>query len=329
MSMSVTPGQAIGGHRDWVSAVAFSPRGDQFVAGNRGGGLAVYRRTDSGLFEMGPAIVVPPFSESSRPRIVSVAWTPGGEYIAVSEGGNLRLRRPDDLSEVTSRFGGLRAVGIGGSGAWLAELGQAGVSTANLPDLSPRGWSHSVYRGSFEYFSAKALGVDPTGPLVAVADDGGQDETAMAAITDRGTPQVSLINVDSGERAVIETGEHVHALVFDQWRDRLITGTYTDIGFWTPDGGPLARFTPYPDQYPDAVVVTPNAIVTTPGRSGRSIELWHPETFDLLGRVDGPASVRYGWVAAAPGGQTLLTSEYVQGRSKGKNYGIRVWDVAS
>lgn len=221
-----------------------------------------------------------------------------------------------------SSIGDLRPIGIGGDGTWLAELGEDGVSIAELPDLRHR-QSHYVRRGDFECFSTGALGVDPSGPLVAVADDGGRDETEMALILDQGTPQVTLIDTGSGERVVIEVGEYVHTLVFDRWRDRLLTATYTDVGVWTRDGRPLARFAPYLDRYPQAVVVTPDAIVTTPAVPVSSVELWHPETFEPLGRVDGPDSARYGWLAAAPDGQTLLTSEYAEGGG----YGIRVWDV--
>jgi hypothetical protein len=108
MSMSVAPGHVVGGHQRPVATAAFSPAGDRFVAGDLGGGLAVYRRIDRGRFETVASIRVPPSSQFSWPRIASVAWTPDGESIAVSECGSLRLRRPDDLSEVIGRFGGLR-----------------------------------------------------------------------------------------------------------------------------------------------------------------------------------------------------------------------------
>ncbi|HEX4832878.1 MAG TPA: WD40 repeat domain-containing protein [Trebonia sp.] len=328
MSVSVVPGQVVGAHRDRVNGAAFSPDGDQFVAGDQAGGLAVYRRA-GGLFEAAASIRVPPYSANSRPRVTAVAWSPDGEHIAVSEGGSLRLRRPAGLAELASAFGGLRAIGIGGGGRWLAELGQSGVSVAELPSLRHLA-SHHVYRGDFEYFRADALGVDPAGSLVAVADNGGQDETAMGLIENQGAPQVTLIDVHNGARVAIEAGHFIYTLVFDQWRDRLLTATSIDIGTWTRDGQPLGRFAPYPPQparnhHPRAVVVTPFAVITTPDVTAHSVELWHPETFAPLGRADGPDTAGYDWMAAAPDGRTLLTPEV----SKGSGYGIRVWHVTN
>jgi hypothetical protein len=152
----------------------------------------------------------------------------------------------------------------------------------------------------------------------------------MGAIKNQGPPQVTLIDVNSGARVAIEVGHFIYTLVLDQRRNRLLTSTNRDIGVWTRDGQPLGRFAPYPplptrNRHPQAVVVTPFAVVTTPDVTACSIELWHPETFAPLGRVDGPDSARYGWMAAAPDERTLLTSEVI----KGRGHGIRVWHVSN
>lgn len=332
--MRLVAGEVVAGHRSWITSVAFSPDGDGFVAGDHSGGLVVRERRGraghSG-FEVTAKVQVAPYGRYSRPAIRSVAWSPDGGYVAVEEGGNLRLRRSVDLAAIASESSGGTAIGIGGNGAWLALLGYRSVRVFELPGLTLRAVHLISPRDEYEYFDVKALGVAPRGPLVAVSDDGGSDETAMGMRLRGGAPQVTLIDVDRGEPvAVIESSRYVNTLVFDPWRACLYSVTFEDIGVWQQDGQLLRRIPLYPRDGssggPGTCVATPSGIVTTgtvDGNRRATLDLWEPHGFELSASTQVPTGFPPNWIAAAPDGRTLLTPESIDRN----NFGVRVWTV--
>ncbi|HEY1487646.1 MAG TPA: WD40 repeat domain-containing protein [Micromonosporaceae bacterium] len=313
--MQLIAREAIGGHRRFVRAAAFSPDGARFATGDRGGDVIVRGRS-------APEIRV------GGADIRALAWTPCGEHLVVLDYPYVRVRRADDLSEVAAERRGGTALGIGGDGTYAAVLGETSAQIVGLPGLVDRGWC-SVYRSGYEYFSASAFGVDPRGGYIAISDDGGSTEAAMAPPLDHGIPQTTLFDVDSREAiARIEAGEYVHTLIFDPWRDRLVVGAHGGlVDIWRRDGSEmLHRFHPYPDKAHWAVAVTPLGILTVRGSGDvppATLDLWHPETFELLASAEVPRRFPPRLIVASPDGRTLLTEENL-----GSNdYGVRVWTV--
>lgn len=337
--MQLIPGQVLGGHNSHVRPPFFSPDGARFAAGDRTGGLIVFERNGAES-EAGFAAAAQIQTQSHGRFSLStvgtgVAWSPCGALLASNEGDGLRTRRPHDLSEVGVATGfPFGPIVFGGGGNWLAVLGDGAVVIVDFPTLERRGY-HFLERGGFEYFHTLGMAADPAGSLIAVGCDGGRDETAMGALLDSGTPQVSLLDAERGAIVgAIEQGDQVDQLAFDSWRGQILTAAYDEIRFWLQNGELVRRFRPYENlsippydklsikPYNElaisAFAVTERWLVTSPDTPvGRAcLELWDAVTLDLLTTAPIPGGLRPDWIVASPDGQTFLTP------------GIRVWTVS-
>jgi WD40 repeat protein len=309
--MRIIPGKVCGGHRESIHPVSFSPDGDRFVAGDQGGGLIVRSREGDLLAKT----VVEAAGPHSRPQVKSVAWSPDGSRIGVHEHGAVRLRGADDLVEESHQKNlGTGRLAFAGGGRWLAALSASSVAVRGVPELDDRGL-HLLARGGYEYFTCGSLTADPDGPIIAVGDDGGCDETAMGMKLASGEPQVTLI--DAGGKAIVgavERGHPIHELVFDRWRRRLLVLTFGgEVGVWSPDGAAVTRFTPYPGNYVRSLAVCERWIATVPNAApvgSPTLDFWNPSTYERLDTV--PLQRRAGpsWIVASPDGGTLVMPEY-------------------
>lgn len=319
--MRVTPGPVSGGHSALIERASFSPDGERFVAGDGNGGLIV--RTRDG--EITAKVRVPRAGATSSAQVRAVAWSPDGSRIAVEEYGSVRLRRPADLAEEAEakRIGG-GPLAFGGGGRWLALLSGDSLSVRGVPAFDDFGL-HLLRRGSYEYFSADMLAVDPHGFLIAVADDGGCDETAMGARTAQGEPQVTLIDAERRvQLRAIERGHPIFALEFDPWRGRLLTVLHRDVGAWSRKGEAIARFAPYPGSYARSLAVSEQWIATAPSTGERArIDFFDPDTYARLATVDLPGPVAPRWIAASADGGTFVTPELPHNR----DFAVRIWTV--
>jgi hypothetical protein len=250
-----------------------------------------------------------------------VAWSPCGSLIAAIEENSVRLRHAADLSEAgaVAEYIGKGPMALGGDGTWLAVLSEGSARILEFPGLEPR-HLELLGRGGFEYFHVRALAGDPHGPLIAVSDDGGRNETAMGAALDRGVPQVTLFDVDRrAVTGVIEEGQHVHRLAFDPYRGFILTAAYHEMGVWTPGGELAQRFRPYEGLSVRAFAVSERWLVTCPDApvgQGR-LDLWDASSFEHLATAEVPRRVSPDWIAASPDGRTLLVSESVADNESG------------
>jgi WD40 repeat protein len=320
--MRVTPRPVSGGHTAFIERASFSPDGERFVAGDGNGGLIV--RTRGG--EITAKLRVPPAGRYSKPQVRAVAWSPDGSRIAVHEYGGVRLRRPADLAEEAQEKSiGNGPLAFGGGGRWLALLSSgASLYVRGVPAFDDLGF-HTLSRGSFEYFSADMLAADPHGPLIAVGDDGGSNETAMGATTARGEPQVTLIDADRRVQVgAIERGHPTFGLEFDPWRGRLLAVLHLDVGAWSRTGEAIARFAPYPNAYARSVAISERWIATVPSTGDRArIDFFDPQTYERLATVDLPGPFAPSWIAASADGRTFVTPELPQNR----DFAVRIWTV--
>lgn len=328
--MRIVQGEAAGGHGRGIEAPAFSPDGARIVSGDRQGWLIVRERRGEGAgtrFETVARVRVPAAGQFSRPEVRSVTWpSVPGDLIAAHERASIRVRRADDLAEVRALQVGTGPIAVGGGGRWLAALGDAWVYVVGFPDLDQRGY-HALYRGDFEYFHVHELAADPAGSLLAVSDDGGRDETAMAMVLRSGEPQVTLLDAERGAVAgAIEEGKHVSQLAWDRWRSRWIAATFgREVNAWSAAGEPAGRFRPYENTYVRTLAVAERWIATAASHAHNhaTFDLWEPETFAHLASVRFAVGYAPGWIVPSPDGRIFLTPAIPGDRDPL----IRVWSV--
>jgi WD40 repeat protein len=327
--MRIVSGEAVGGHGGAIEPPAFSPDGARLVSGDREGWLMVRERRGEGAgarFETTARIRVPAAGPYSRPQVRAVAWPPGGDLVATHEYDGLHVRRAADLSEVRALPNvGKGPISVGGGGTWLAALSGESVHVLGFPGLERRGF-HVLSRGGFEYFHLGELATDPAGAWLAVSDDGGRDETAMAMVLRSGEPQVTLLDAERGAVVgAIESGTYVNRLAWDPWRLHWIAATHGDVGVWSAAGEPVRRFRPYEKTRADTIAVAERWIATAARHAynDATVDLWEPATFAHLASVRLANGIPPGWIVASPDGRTFLTPEIPVGR----DFAIGVWSV--
>ncbi|MFL5381400.1 MAG: hypothetical protein ACJ8GN_02615 [Longimicrobiaceae bacterium] len=324
--MRIVAGDAAGGHADAVQPPAFSPDGARLFSGDRAGWLIVRERRDGASFQVVARLQVPPAGAYSTAQVRAVAW-PSADLVATHEHGAIRVRRADDLAEVHALpHVGTGTIATGGGGAWLAALGEAAVYVLGFPGLERRG-HHWLARGGYEYFKTDTLAADPSGPRLAVGDDGGCDETAMGMRLRSGERRVTLIDAERGEIAgAIEAGNPVRQLVWDPWRGHVVAVTYGDVGIWSAAGELVRRFRPYETTHAVALALSARWMATAASHAYNraTLDLWDPLTFERLDSVPLERGVPPAWIVASPDGGTLLTP----GLPRDGDFVIQAWSVA-
>jgi len=323
--MRIVAGEAAGGHADRVQPPTFSPDGARLVSGDGAGWLVVRERRGGAEFRIVARIQVPPAGAYSGAQVRAVAW-PSADLVATHEHGAIRVHRADDLAEVHALPNvGTGTIVPGGGGTWLAALSEAAVYVLGFPGLERRGY-HWLARGGYEYFHTHTLAADPSGPRLAIGDDGGCDETAMGARLRSGEPQVTLIDAERGEIAgAIEAGNPVRQLAWDPWRGHVVAATYGDVGIWSTAGELVRRFRPYETTHATTLALSARWMATaaTHGPNHATLDLWDPLTFEHLDSVHLERGVPPAWIVASPDGGTLLTP----GPVRDGDFAIQAWSV--
>ncbi len=320
----IVPGEPIRGHRFAIQPPAFSPDGSRFVAGDEAGEVIVRERSGDG-FETVARVHVPAAGPHSKPQVRAVAW-PRADLIVAHEYGAIRVRGAGDLAEVHAHPNvGTGPIAVGGGGAWLAALSGSSVQVLELPGLERRGL-HLLARDGFEYFHTTTMAADPAGPLLAVGDDGGCDETAMGARLRSGEPRVTLLDAGRGEVVgALEVGGHVHQLSWGPWRGHIVAATYTAVETWTAAGRPVGRFRPYESTYATTFTLTERWLATAARHAYNhaTMDVSDVASLERLASIDLPGGIPPRWIAVTPDGRTLLTPRLPEGG----DFGIQLWSV--
>lgn len=309
--MNISLGQVLDGSAFQNHPPAFSPDGTRLVTADQAGGLQLWERKSTSAGSQFALVTQTQPSATKRQDVLGILWPPSGALLPILETGGLSLRRSEDLAEAGGEVAhpGKGPMALGGGGSWLAVQGESWVTLVDFPPLQQRRLQN-FSRGGFEYFRLLALAADPNGPLLAVSDSGGQDETAMGAVLDSGTPQVTLFDVErNAVAAVVEQGHYVHQLAFDPWRGRLLTAYYHGMGVWLSTGEEQQRFHPYEGVSVRAFTVTERWIVTTPEYQIQPLRLdfWDAATYHHLATSTLSSKFVINWIVASPDGRTLLT----------------------
>ena len=322
--MRIVGGEAVGGHRSAIQPPAFSPDGWRFVSGDGAGWVIVRERRGNG-FATAARVQAPAAGPYSNPQVRAVAWADSGLVVA-HEHGAIRVRSAGELAEVHAQPNvGTGPLAVGGGGAWLAALSDSSVHVLGLPGLERRGL-HLLARDGFEYFRTTTVAADPSGPLLAVGDDGGCDETAMGARLRSGAPRVTLLDAGRGEVVgAMEVGGHVHQLSWDPWRGHVVFATYGAVEAWTAAGKLVRRFRPYESTYATTFTITERWLATAARHAYNhaTLDLWDAAALTRLASIDLPGGIPPRWIAATPDGRSLLTPR----RPEGGDFGIQLWSL--
>lgn len=307
--MRVTP-QVLGGHHYLIERPAFSPDGTRFVSGDLRGWLQLHARAANGTFERVAQLRVQP--TYGDPQIKSVAW-PALDVIATNEYQQLRTRTAGDLAVVAEHGAGGSVRLASGNGGMIATMSDTSMYLGAQPGFARSTYSAHFRRGDFEYFSVGAFAVHPSAPYVAAADDGGNDETAMAMITASGTSQVTIVNLATHEHVAIAQGAYVPDLTFDPWRDHVVTASGPGVEVWTPTGDRIQAVT----ATVRALAVTERYLYTS---SGSALDVWDATTCAPIGSFPGHVG---DWIVASPDGRTVLT----QAMRADRDFRLTAWAV--
>lgn len=327
--MNLIPRQIIGGHSSRVSMPAFAPDGTRFVSGDLHGRLVLFARDQpdpDAKFQLTAELLVPSAGPYSPAQVNSVAWSPCGTYVATNEYGTLRLRDPKDLTEIAAARVGRGPLAFTGGGRWLVCLFESSLRIVEVPFVERQAIA-LLSRGGFEYFRANTLAADPGSARLAVGDDGGRDETAMGAVLDRGTSQVTLYDVEQkAATGVLCRGETVRQLAWDQWRGHVVAAAYDgSVSIWRPDGTERQRFRPYGETYVRALAISERWLITSPEVLGgqATLDVWDARSVQRLASVAVPRGHPVSWIAVGPDERTLLTPV-----ADGSGSAIQVWEVS-
>ncbi|MDE0682738.1 MAG: sigma-70 family RNA polymerase sigma factor, partial [Candidatus Poribacteria bacterium] len=251
------------GHRDWYSAVAFSPDGTKLVSAAADGTIVF------GGFPIG-------FSSTKPDNLIRLTDVSTGDELATLQRGSSELIfSPDDRT---------KTVAITSSGAirlWNTETGDELVIP--IHDDLPLGFHHNV----------------PTVLAVAFSPDGrwlvsGTTEGEIR-MWDVATGEPLAVFSELTEPMEREHLRHISALAFSSDRALLAAGTPTQLHLWDVRTGHKLfsvstvhkrGWRTYHD-YPKPLVFSPDGAILVNGHGSGTIQLWDVKTGDRIAALDG------------------------------------------
>ena len=285
----------VGGHRDLVSAVAFSPEGSTLAGGGGDGAVRLWDAHTGALHR-----------EFTRP-VRAVAFSPDGSTLAIGgDDGVVRLWDPRSgalLVEFTARTGRVLSVAFSPDGSTLAVGGDDGVV---------RLWG--AHTGALLLRSTAR-----TGQVLSVAFS--PDGSTLAAC---GDGVVRLLDTTRSERWMVElarltahTGP-VRAVAFSPDGSTLAAGGDDGaVRLWDPRTGALHREFTARTGPVLSVAFSPDGSTLAAGGDDGAVRLWDPRT----GALHSEFTARTGpvlSVAFNPDGSTLAAG--------GDDGAVRLWD---
>ncbi|MXV72987.1 sigma-70 family RNA polymerase sigma factor [Candidatus Poribacteria bacterium] len=268
------------GHRDWYSAVAFSPDGTKLVSAAANGTIVF------GGFPIG-------FSSTKPDNLIRLTDVSTGDELATLQRGSGELIfSPDDRTKTVA------IKGVGDIRLWNTETGDELVIP--IHDDLPLGFHHNV----------------PTVLAVAFSPDGrwlvsGTTEGEIR-MWDVATGEPLAVFAEPTEQ---ENLGHISAVAFSPDRALLAAGTPTQLHLWDVRTGhkifsvstvhKRGRRT-YRD-YPKPLVFSPDGAILVNGHDSGTIQLWDAKTGDRIAALDGHTQ-EVETLKFSPDGETLVST---------------------
>ncbi|RKU19182.1 hypothetical protein C6503_08160 [Candidatus Poribacteria bacterium] len=252
------------GHRDWYSALAFSPDGTKLVSAGADGTIVF------GGFPTG-------FSDTKPDNLIRLTDVSTGDELATLQRGSSELIfSPDDRTKTVAtptRVGNIRL--------WNTETGDELVIPLN-DDLKPG------FGGNLPM--VLALAFSPDGRWLVSGTTEGE-----IRMWDVATGEALTVFSELTEPMEQEHLRHISALAFSPDRALLAAGTPSQLHLWNVRTGHKLfsvstvhkrGWRTYHD-YPGPLVFSPDGAIFVSGHGSGTIQLWDAKTGDRIAALDG------------------------------------------
>ena len=279
-------------HRDWYSAVAFSPDGTKLVS-VAADGTVVFSGYPAGFSATKPDDLI---------RLTDVST--GDELATLQQGSSKLLFSPDDRTKTVAIINNMLDIRL-----WNTETGDELVIPVNddNDDLKPG------FRGNLPVVLAMAFSSDGRWFVSGTADG-----------------HIRMWDVATGEALTVFAERtknlgRISALAFSPDRAVLAAGTHTRLHLWDVRTGHKLFSVSTVHQRgwrilhdsPKLLVFSPDSAICLSGHSNGTIQLWDAKTGDRIAALDGHTQ-QVETLKFSPDGETLV--------STGQDGTIFLWD---
>ena len=275
------------GHRDWYSALAFSPDGTKLVSAGADGTIVF------GGFLLG-------FSSTKPDSLIRLTDVSTGDELATLQRGSSKLIfSPDDRTKTV-------AIILGDTiRLWNTETGDELVIPFHFSDDLP----HARFGRHHNLPTILALAFSPDGRWLVSGTTEGE-----IRMWDVATGEALAVFSELTEPMEREHLRHISALAFSPDRALLAAGTPTQLHLWDVRTGHkiFSVSTVYKrgwvthHDYPKPLVFSPDGAILVSGHS-RTIQLWDAKTGDRIAVLDGHTQ-QVETLKFSPDGETLVST---------------------
>ena len=257
------------GHRDWYSAVAFSPDGTKLVSAGADG------TTVFGGFPTGFSIITKP---DNLTRLTDVST--GAELATLQKHARELTFSPDDRTKTV-------AIILGDTiRLWNTETGDELVIPFHFYDDLP----HARFGRHHNLPTILAVAFSPDGRWLVSGTTEGE-----IRMWDVATGEALTVFSELTEPVEKEHLRHISAVAFSPDRALLAAGTPTQLHLWNVRTGDKLfsvstvhkRGWGIHHDYPKPLVFSPDGAIFLSGHSSGTIQLWDAKTGDRIAALDG------------------------------------------
>ena len=253
------------GHRDWYSAVAFSPDGTKLVSA----------AADATIVFGGFPIRFSTTRPDNLIRLMDVST--GDELARLQRGSSELIFSPDDRTKTVAIISG------GTIRLWNTETGDELVIGLHLYSDLPLGFHHNLP-------TILALAFSPDGRWLVSGTTEGE-----IRMWDVATGEPLAVFAELTEPMEREHLRHISALAFSPDRALLAAGTPTQLHLWdVPTSHKIFSVSTVHKRgwgihhdYPKPLVFSPDGAIVLSGHSSGTIQLWDAKTGDRIAALDG------------------------------------------